>query len=37
MKRGKVRKAAICVSMLLTATALLFLQLRAGETYGERF
>ena len=30
MKRGKVRKAAICVSVLLTATALLVLQLCGG-------
>jgi hypothetical protein len=30
MKRGKVKKAAISVSVLLTATALLFLQLSGG-------
>jgi hypothetical protein len=37
MKRGKVKKAAICVPVLLTATALLVMQLSGGETYGERF
>jgi hypothetical protein len=31
MKRGKATKAAICVSVLLTATTLLFLQLTGGR------